>query len=338
MFGLMATIKDIANASNVSIASVSRVINNTGSVAPKTREKILKSVAELGYRPNANARALKSNQANSLGLVIADWHGAFFSCLAKGVESVARKRDATLLVSTGAWQAETELKAIELLLEQRCQSLVVHSKFLSDDVLVDLSKEAPMVFINRFIPQVPQQCIWLDNKIGGVMMTRYILSKGHRNLVFINSNQHIEDSIDREAGIKTELAKQGLTFDPERTVYVNPNYDGGEAAIQQFIAKGIEFSAVIAYNDAVACGAMSSLQDFGVDVPKDVSVIGFDDTDIAKYSRPKLTTLNYPITEMAEVAANLVLDMVQAKENIKPYNLSYVPSLTIRQSVIGSSK
>ncbi|MCG9697929.1 LacI family DNA-binding transcriptional regulator [Shewanella sp. Isolate11] len=309
----MVTIKDIAKAANVSIATVSRVVNNNGAVTDTTRNRVLKVISDLGYRPNSNARALVKRQPQSLGLVIADWHGPFFSSLACGVEQVARERNASLLVSTGALQAETERAAIELLLEQQCKALVVHSKFLSDKELIALSREAPMVFINRYIPVLADRCVWLDNILGGQLMAEHLLALEHHKLLLLNSNQTISDATDRQKGIMMALNKAGVELPETHILSINPNFDGGEQAITQLLRKGTEFSAILAYNDAVACGAMAKLQDVGIDIPNDISIIGFDNTMMARYSRPALTSMEYPIQEMAQLAANLALDFASAE-------------------------
>ncbi len=202
----MATIKDIASAAGVSLATVSRVINDGPKVGKATRERIKKIMEEMGYRPNANARALVNKRSASLGVVLAELSDPFFATLAHGIENTTRKHNVQILMSSGSIEQDTERQAIETLLEHRCEAMVVHSKALDDDTVVDLSKQVPgFVLINRYIPAIANRCVWLDNIAGGRTMAKYMLSQGHRDLAVISSRYQIEDPVHRIQGIREEL-------------------------------------------------------------------------------------------------------------------------------------
>ncbi|HAU91476.1 MAG TPA: DNA-binding transcriptional regulator GalS, partial [Alteromonas sp.] len=184
----MATIKDIAEAAGVSLATVSRVVNDGPKVGTKTRQRVKKIMAEMGYRPNANARALVTRKNTALGVVLAELHDPFFAMLAHGVESVTRKKKIQILLSAGSIEKETELRAIETLMEYRVEAMVVHSKALDDGTLVNFANQIPgFVLINRFIPAIANRCVWLDNVTGGRLMAEYAISQGHTNLAVISS-------------------------------------------------------------------------------------------------------------------------------------------------------
>lgn len=330
----MATIKDVAKAAGVSIATVSRVVNNGPKVGDKTREKVLKLMDELGYTPNANARALVTQKSKTLGVVIPELNDPFFATLASEVEQVAQEQGMQLLLSTGKLTAASELKAIQLLVEQRCENIVAHSKLLDDQTLINLCNKLPgLILIDRHIEAISERCIWLDNIEGGTIAGRHLLSQGHKNLACINSNYQIDDPKLRLQGFHNVVKAEKATLINELITDAEPTLRGGEIAAQHLLATKQPFSAVFAYNDAMAIGAISVFEDNGFKVPEDISVIGFDDVLLSKYSRPKLTTLNYPIRQMARHAAELALASEKPEWTIARAN-KYIPCLVKRNSVI----
>ncbi|MEE1675994.1 substrate-binding domain-containing protein [Agarivorans aestuarii] len=328
----MATIKDVAAAAGVSVATVSRVVNNGPKVSAKNRDLVKKVMLELGYRPNANARALVTQTNPTLGLVFSELTDPFFATLAGGVEKVTRNNNIQLLISNGLVSAESEKRAIETLLEQRCQALVVHSKALSNQALIDYAEAVPaLVLINRYIPEIAHRCVWLDNQAGGEAAARHLLSLGHKNIACITSSYDIEDPRLRLEGVKSVLSEQGMPLAEHAIASSDPNEIGGEIAAQNLLARGLDFTALIVYNDSMASGAITVLCDNGYRVPEDVSVIGFDDVLLSRYLRPKLTTMRYPIEMMAMEAAEMSLALASG-ESVAPIH-KYVPTLVKRDSV-----
>ncbi|KMT65512.1 LacI family DNA-binding transcriptional regulator [Catenovulum maritimum] len=331
----MATIKDIARVAGVSLATVSRVINNGPKVGDETRARIKEIMKEMGYRPNANARALVNQNSTSIGVVIADLSDPFFATLAHGVEKVARQQNIQVLMSSGSIEAETEFKAIETLLEHRCKAMVVHSKALDDQTLIDFASQVPgFILINRYIEAIADKCVWVDNVTGGRLMAEHLVSLGHKKLVMVASKHQIDDPLARLDGIRQYLKQNNIELAENAIEYSTPDQEGGEIAMQNLLAKGIEFTAVLAYNDAMASGAMSMLQDHNLRVPEDISIIGYDDVLLARYCRPKLTTIKYPIELMATRAAELALSFnAQNAETKASTTYKYTPTLIKRDSV-----
>ncbi len=331
----MATIKDIATAAGVSLATVSRVINDGPKVGAATRERVKQTMAAMGYRPNANARALVTRRSASLGVVLAELRDPFFATLAHGIERVARPQNVQILMSAGSIQQDTERRAIETLLEHRCEAMVVHSKALDNDALINFAGQVPgFVLINRYIPEIAHRCVWHDNVAGGRTMARYIANQGHRKVAVISSKYQIEDPGQRIQGIREALAELGIELPDSCIEFSTPDQEGGETAVQNLLAKGLEFTAIMAYNDAMASGAMSTLLDHNIDVPNAVSVIGYDDVLLAKYCRPKLTTLRYPIEVMAMRAAELALRYAAGERPEPGITFKYAATVVKRESVI----
>jgi LacI family transcriptional regulator len=330
----MATIKDVARIAGVSVASVSRVLNNGPKVSKKTIEIVSRVMKDLNYTPNANARALVTQKSTTIGVVIPDLVDPFFASLAHGVEQVARKEKMQLLLSTGLVCAETEMQAINLLIERRCDVMVVHSKKLSDQVLIELAgKVAGLVLIDRYIDEIAHRCIWLDNLEGGKIAARHLLALNHRNFACISSKHQIDDPKLRLEGFQQELKSAGVELDEGAIAFGEPTLQGGEIATQKLLSSGKTFSAIFVYNDAMAIGAISTLEDNGFTVPSKISILGFDDVLLSRYSRPKLSTLNYPIEEMAMQAANIALTLT-GKELLSQEgkDCKHIPRLVKRES------
>lgn len=334
----MSTIKDVARLANVSVATVSRVMNNSPKASAASREAVRKAMSELGYTPNANARALVNRTCDTMGVVVGDVADPFFGTLVRGVSTVAVEQKLHLLMGNGFHRVEQEREAIELLIGKRCEALVVHSKALSDEALVEYAQQVPgMVFINREVAALPGRCIALNNRLGTTVATRHLLELGHRHIAFLCSDHAIEDAALRHQGWQEALREGGVSAHDEWVEWGAPSEEGGEQAMLNLLAKGLPLTAVVAYNDAMAAGALSVLADNGLRVPEEVSVVGFDDLVYARYLRPKLTTLRYPIELMAAQAARLALQLAAGDAPAEGSRL-YAPTLVNRQSVTAVRK
>jgi len=329
----MATIKDVAKEAGVSIATVSRVINKSPSAARKSIESVQAAMQKLGYRPNANARALVSKNTNTIGVVVGDISDPFFGELLKSVDKVARKNNKHLLIGNGYHNAEEERQAIELLINSSSESLIIHSKALCDQELIDYSKEVPgLVLINRFIPEISMRCIAFDNQKGAYLATNYLISNNHKHIAYINSDSNIDDASDRKAGYLQALIEHQLPYSSLYTVTETPSDKGGKAGMIKLLQQNPNITAVLAYNDYMAAGALSALQEKQIAVPDSISLVGFDDALIANYVNPKLTTIRYPIDVMAEQAALLSLQLVK-NEEASAETKHFQPTLVERKSV-----
>ena len=329
----MATIKDVAKLAGVSVATVSRVINKSPKASKASISSVTQAMKELGYRPNANARALVSQSTNTIGVVVGDVSDPFFGSMLKAIDQIARQNGKQILIGNGYHNAVTEKEAIELLINSRCESLIIHSKGLSNQELIDFANEVPgMVVINRYIPEIAHRCIALDNHKGSYLATEYLIKNGHQHIGYVCSNHDIEDTEQRRAGYLDALRAYNLPADDNYIEYSSPDEAGGEHAMMNLLSKNLPITAIAAYNDNMAAGCLSVLEENGITPPQDISLIGFDDGIIAKYLSPKLTTVRYPINIMAEQAANLSLSLAKGDEN-KTCTRMFVPTLVRRLSV-----
>ncbi|ANI82186.1 HTH-type transcriptional regulator GalS [Kosakonia oryzae] len=329
----MITIRDVARHAGVSVATVSRVLNNSALVSQDTRETVMKTVAQLGYRPNANAQALATQVSDTIGVVVMDVSDAFFGALVKAVDTVAQQHDKYVLIGNSYHEAEKERHSIEVLIRQRCNALIVHSKALSDEELAGFMEQVPgMVLINRLVPGYAHRCVCLDNVSGAVMATRMLLNNGHQRIGYLASSHHIEDNDLRREGWFRALEEQGITAPDSWVGTGSPDMQGGEAAMVELLGRNLQLTAVFAYNDSMAAGALTALKDNGIAVPQHLSLIGFDDIPIARYTDPQLTTVRYPVASMARLATELALLGAAGKLDLQASHC-FMPTLVRRHSV-----
>lgn len=333
----MATIKDVAKAAGVSIATASRVINKSPHTSESAILAVEQAMTELGYRPNANARALVSKSSNAIGVLVNDVSSPFFGTMVKAIDTVACEQGKQLLIGSGYHDANKERNAINLLIGSRCESLVVHSKGMSDEELLTLANEIPgMVLINRTVPGMESRCIALDNYKGSYLATEHLIKNGHQHIGYICSSHNIADAHDRLRGYKDALTKHGIEVRDEYIELEEPDEKGGEQAMVNLLAKNIPLTAVATYNDYMAAGCMALLQENEIHIPNDMSIIGFDDGHIARYIYPRLTTIRYPIQVMAAEAVKLSVQLVNDSpaKDLPQQNRLFIPILVRRSSVI----
>ncbi len=329
----MITIRDVARQAGVSVATVSRVLNNSALVSPDTRDVVMKAVTQLGYRPNANAQALATQVSDTIGVVVMDVSDAFFGALVKAVDTVAQQHQKYVLIGNSYHEAEKERHAIEVLIRQRCSALIVHSKALSDDELSDFMQHIPgMVLINRIVPGYAHRCVGLDNVSGALMATRMLLNHGHQRIGYLSSNHGIEDDDMRREGWSKALQEQGIIAPDSWIGSGSPDMQGGEAAMVELLGRNLGLTAVFAYNDSMAAGALTTLNDNGIVVPQHLSLIGFDDIPISRYTDPQLTTVRYPVMSMAKLATELALLGAAGKLDREATHC-FMPTLVRRHSV-----
>ena len=329
----MATIKDVAKLAGVSVATVSRVINNSPKASENSRLAVFSAMEQLQYHPNANARALAQQSTETIGLVVGDVSDPFFGAMVKAVDEIAWQTGNFLLIGNGYHNEEKERQAIEQLMRHRCAALVVHAKKIPDEELANLMQQMPgMVLINRSLPAFQQRCIALDDRYGAWLATRHLIQQGHDSIAFICSTHTISDAEERLQGYYDALREFSLPCNDRLVAFGEPDEVGGEQAMTELLGRGRNFTAVACYNDSMAAGALAVLSDNGLRVPEEMSLIGFDDVLVSRYVRPRLTTIRYPIVTMAQQAAELALALAHNRPLPEVTN-TFNPTLVRRHSV-----
>jgi LacI family transcriptional regulator len=333
----MATIYQVSELAGVSLATVSRVMNNSSKVSPKTREKVLAAMAELNYQPNSIAQSLASRRSNCVGVLVSELHGPIFGSLVSSIEAELRLADKFTIFAVGHSDEEKEKEGINFLVSRNCDALILHLEAVSDGFLRQLRKNPmPFVVINRDVRGLKRNCISLDNELGGFEATRHLLELGHREIAYITGPMTWGDAQDRLAGHKRALAAFGVSFDENLMIEGDYLVSGGNRAMQDLFDRGVGFSAVVCANDEMAVGAIEVIREHGKSIPDEISVVGFDNVRWAPFLNPKLTTVNYPIREMGRMAARWVRRNVYEETDVEIQS-HFKPTLVVREST-GSRK
>jgi LacI family transcriptional regulator len=328
----MANIYEVAELAGVSLATVSRVINPGAKVSDKTRQKVLSAMQQLGYQPNSIAQSLATRSSNSVGVIVSELHGPFFGSMLSAIEETLKAAGKFVLVAAGHSQEEQEREAVRFLVSRNCDALIVHCERLSDRFLVDHDHEkTPLVVMNRKVRGLADRCFSLNNEVGGFLATRSLLEHKHRKIAYISGPLDWGDAKQRLAGHRRALTEAGVKFD-ERLLYEGDYHEtGGQDALNALLAKNIPFTALACANDEMAAGAMAAAHERGLDLPRELSIVGYDDAPISRYVYPKLTTVHYPIADMGRMSARWVLKNVYEQE--QPMQQVFEPVLVERDSV-----
>lgn len=329
----MATISEVSKLAGVSVATVSRVINDSGRVREATRQKVLAAIEALDYRPNSIAQSLASKRSNSVGILVPELHGPFFGTLLSGVEAELRNSGKHAVITVGHNTSAEETDGIEFLRRRRCDALMIIADAVDDDYLADVcAGPTPVVIMTRLVPEAPQNCISLDNELGGYIATRHVLDLGHRRVAYVSGPLSKRDARDRLAGHTRALKSAGLEVDGRLVVEGNYQADSGSDGLRLLLERGIAFSVVVCANDSMAAGVMVTAREQGLHVPGEISVMGFDNISFSRYLHPKLSTVNYPVVAMGRMGARWILKRVYGRDDLKIEHL-FEPKLVPRESV-----
>lgn len=329
----MATINEVSELAKVSISTVSRVINNTVPVRESTRQRVYEAMRELGYTPNMFAQGLVTNRSKSVTLVLTDLSGAYFGPLIKSLENGLREAHYQLIISVENEGLLKVREAFDSLIHRRSDAVILFPHCLTDDEVIGLIEGAPpLIILNRYIPELAHQSIMVDNELGGRLAVEYLIGKGHRQVACITGPLSNKESIDRLAGYRLTLNKQGIEYRDELVVEGDFTVDGGVRAMQKLLARGCQFTSVFSLNDQMAAGAMKALTLSGKKIPEDVSIVGFDDVEYAELLSPGLTTIKQPVEEMGKVAAGLAVKLIHGDTGL-PKQPLFDPVLIRRDSV-----
>lgn len=328
----MANIYEVAELAGVSLATVSRVINPGAKVSDKTRQKVLAAMKQLGYRPNSIAQSLATRSSNSIGVMVSELHGPFFGAMLSAIEETLRAAGKFVLVAAGHAKEEQEAEAIKFLVSRNCDALIAHVESLPDRFLVEQNRKTPLVIVNRRVRGITDRCFSLNNELGGYLAAQSLLQQGHRRIAYISGPLDFVDAQQRLQGHKRALAEAKVAFD-QRLLHEGDYHEtGGSDALEHLFSQGIPFTAVICANDDMAAGAMAAAHDRGLRLPEQLSIVGFDDSPIARYVYPKLSTIHYPIADMGHMAARWVLRNVYEHSGIDVQQ-SFEPRFVQRDSV-----
>ncbi|HJR64934.1 MAG TPA: LacI family DNA-binding transcriptional regulator [Gemmatimonadaceae bacterium] len=327
-----ATIRDVAHAARVSVATVSRALNDSGPVRDDTRRRVRDAAENLRFTPHGGARSLITSRTNTLGVLLPDLYGEFFSEIIRGIDRGAQRAGYQLLLSS-ARNAHDEVHGAFRAMYGRVDGLVL----MAPDVeLAELFAQhrdgTPIVFINSPVASEDARLITIDNHGGAYRMVKHLVRKGHQRIAIIRGAESNHDAAERLRGYRDALDDGGLPRDPRLEFHGDFTETAGYRAGRAALRLRPRPTAIFAANDAMAIGALSALREEGVAVPGEIAVAGFDDIPIARYVSPPLSSVHVPIAQLGERAMELLLGAIAGRENGAARRVVLPTTLVIRKS------
>lgn len=324
------TIQDIADAADVSKATVSRVLNGTAGVRPEKKTKVNAAIERLGFRPNTVARSLAYGRSLTIGVVTQNIGSPFYDAISQGVIAGLNETAFSPIFVDGQWNRANEIEATRALVGRRVDGLLLIGGELNGKDIREIAGSLPTLLVGRRSDSKQFPSISIDNFRGARMATRYLIEKGHRQIAFLTGLPGQEDSAQRLAGYERALRDAKLPVDPDLILPGDFSAETAEKLITTLCGSNKSFTAIFAANDISAFGARLALYRRSIQVPRDVSLIGFDNQMESAFVTPPLTTVNQPGREMGIRASQTLRRMIQG-ESAEPEVLE--PQLIIRESV-----
>jgi DNA-binding LacI/PurR family transcriptional regulator len=318
---MAATLHDVARVAEVSIKTVSNVINDYPHIRPATRQRVLDAIAQLGYTPNLSARSLRSGRTGVIGLALPELSLSYFAELADAVIKAADRRGVTVLIEQTGGDRAREIELLSSARRQLTDGLLFSPLGMTSEDGHLLGVGYPLVLLGERIFGGPTDHITMENVKGARAATAHLLARGRKRIAVLGARVGADmgSAALRLQGYREALEEAGVPFDAALLVDASTwHRSSGANAMREFLATGEEFDAVFAFNDTLALGAMRVLQEAGLQIPADIAVIGFDDLDEAQYSLPTLTTVDPGRDEIADTAVRVLLERIAATDAAGP--------------------
>ncbi|UOQ83314.1 LacI family DNA-binding transcriptional regulator [Gracilibacillus salinarum] len=335
----MVTIYDIAKKANVSPMTVSRVINKAPNIRNETREKVEIAIKELGYIPNSAARSLISNQTKTLGLILTDISNPFFSKIARGAEDAAVQRGYRVLMSNTDEDSEKEINYIDMMLSARVDGVLIAPT--SDKTLEQIERfkrhRIPVVLIDRLIEGFSGDYVVGDSYEGSRKLVEHLIDNGHHNIALINGPSNVSTARERKRGYTETLKLNDLPVYEHyisEIDYRNVEEDSAKIIVDRLIKSEPEKrpTAIFAANNFIAISVMKAVRELGLQVPKDMSVVCFDEVEPVAYFDPFFTVAAQPANEMGKIGIQFLMERVEQKQVNNQRKVVLPPDIHIRKS------
>jgi LacI family transcriptional regulator len=326
------TIDDVARAASVSRQTVSRVLNAKGEISDTTRERVQAVIAELGYRPNLLARSLITRTTHTIGLVVPDISQPFFPEIARGIKEHAHAGGYQMLLAYTAEQPMQEVESLHQLREQRVDGVIVANSRLDPETLAEaLDGLGPVVLTNRSLAGPFGSVVWSGYESGARRLAEHLLERGHTRIGYLDAEPGTTAGAQRFYGYLQALHAAEIAFDEHLLATAAATHQGGAMAARRLLGLDEPPTAIVAYNDIMAVGALHACHAAGRRVPSDVAVVGFGDAPLAAWLTPALTSVQIPLYQIGREAADLLLAMVRG-EPPRTVSVDLEPVVVVRAS------
>ncbi|PTR26667.1 LacI family transcriptional regulator [Rhodococcus sp. OK519] len=331
---MSATIRDVATRAGVSVATASRALSGERGVRPENRERVMAAAAALAYQPNILAAALRGRTTYTVGMVVPSIANPYFATLVEAVEHQLRDDDRSLLLANSRYDAQTERRQIQALLDRRVDSLILVpcDRTLSCEATADAAARVPTVQVDLRVDAHAGSSVTVDNEFGLRLAVDHVVDRGATCPVFVGAEPVDSSAQERLDGYRQAIGRHGLT-EPD-VLLGDFSTDWGREAARRIVARAPRPDAVICGNDMIALGVLDGLAAAGVQVPDDIQVTGFDDTPYAALSRPSLTTVRQPQDEIAAQAVRLLDTAAARSDSPPPQRIAITPALVARGSTL----
>jgi LacI family transcriptional regulator len=328
--------KDIARELGVSVVTVSKVVRNHSDISEETRERVLRRIKELNYRPNLAARALVTGRTHTVGLIVPDLVHPFFAEVAKGLSRVLRKKGYSVVISSSEEDAELEQQEIDQLVARRVDALFLALGQTSPGAVQRVvEQQIPYVLLDRTLAGLDANFVGVDDREAGRLAVEHLADQGCRRIAHIRGSE-VSTAIGRLEGYRRALAARGIDAPP---AYVVRGTHGDDAAdlsgyesMRRLLRASPRPDAVFCYNDPMAMGAMKAILEAGLEVPGDIAVVGCGNVTYAGLLRIPLTSIDQSSAAIGERAARLALSLIESKTPPKPKSILLTPTLVVRES------
>ncbi|HRW06460.1 MAG TPA: LacI family DNA-binding transcriptional regulator [Caldilineaceae bacterium] len=326
------TYKDVAEHAGVSVATVSYVLNNgPRPVSAATRRRVERVIDELGYYPNEVARSLRLQQSSTIGLMIPNATNPVYAEIARELERICSEAGFVVLLCNSDRQAVREEKFVQTLRAKGVDGVVLLPHQQPEALLEPLRlAHIPTVVLEHDLPNV--HCVCIAEEDGGRIATQHLIDLGHRRIAHIRRHPTSAQSTLRIVGYRSALAAADIPYDPALIFECGPGHAAGTEAMQRLLMLSNPPTAVFTHNDVLAIGAMHAVHGAGLSVPRDISVVGYDDIASAAFFNPPLTTVRHPKAEIGTLAAHTLLRLIQRNEPTQPQTVVVPVELIVRGS------
>lgn len=328
----MTTLREVAEVAGVSIATVSRVLNDYQHVNSDTRKRVLKAIKQLDYRPSRVARRLRKRGSQILGLVIADITNPYYSAVIQSIEDIAYANKYSMLLCNSSEEPERERMHLDVLLEEQVAGVIISPvDELCTSCKSFLNKGIPVVAIDRRLRDLELDTVLVDNVMGAFDATNHLIQMGHKRLGLIAGPLHLTTGRERREGYENAILENGLDLDLELIKTGDFKQHSGYSNAVELLSLEEPPTAIFVSNNLMTLGALNAIHDMRLRIPQDVAIVAFDDLSWAPSLNPPLTAVAQPTYELGKWAVNLLLQSVSEK-NRKPVEIILKPNLIVRES------